>query len=124
MLAMLASTILWLWRAGGPGSTPPTAQESSVPISLVVLPFSGAAAEGEDFLADQLPHYSRALELQARLATLRPLDHSSLRGDQGVQRNQPTGGDLGGHQHQRAELQGSGKDRRLADSWGRDLRRQ
>ena len=55
VLAILASTILWLWRAGGFGSTPSTAQESSVPISLVVLPFSSAAAEGEDFLAVGIP---------------------------------------------------------------------
>jgi TolB-like protein/Tfp pilus assembly protein PilF len=52
---MLAGTSVWLWRTGVPGSTPSEAQESSVPISLAVLPFSSVAGGGEDFLAVGIP---------------------------------------------------------------------
>lgn len=53
--AVLAGTTLWLWRTGGLGSAPSTAQESSVPISLAVLPFSSVAAGSEDLLALGIP---------------------------------------------------------------------
>jgi TolB-like protein/DNA-binding winged helix-turn-helix (wHTH) protein len=54
-LAMLAGTTLWLWRTAGPGSASSIARESSVPISLAVLPFSSAVAESEDLLALGIP---------------------------------------------------------------------
>jgi len=53
--AMLAGTILWLWRTGGLDSAPSTPQESSVPISLAVLPFRSVAAESEGLLALGIP---------------------------------------------------------------------
>jgi TolB-like protein/DNA-binding winged helix-turn-helix (wHTH) protein len=53
--AMLAGTTFWLWRTGGLGSAPLTAQKSSGPISLAILPFSSAAAESQDLLALGIP---------------------------------------------------------------------
>jgi TolB-like protein/DNA-binding winged helix-turn-helix (wHTH) protein/Tfp pilus assembly protein PilF len=52
--AMLAGTAFWFWRTGGLGSARATGQDSSVPISLAVLPFS-VAAESENLLAIGIP---------------------------------------------------------------------
>ena len=54
VLAALAGTGAWLWRAGT-GSPPTVPQESATPISLAVLPFSGVAGEDDDVLAVGIP---------------------------------------------------------------------
>jgi TolB-like protein/DNA-binding winged helix-turn-helix (wHTH) protein len=55
VLTTLAGTTLWLSHTGGSGSASSTPQESSAPISLAVLPFRSAAADGEDLLALGIP---------------------------------------------------------------------
>jgi TolB-like protein len=55
VLTTLAGTSLWLSHTGGSGSASSTPQESSAPISLAVLPFRSAAADGEDLLALGIP---------------------------------------------------------------------